>query len=668
MPNQTILFLAANPKGTARLRLDQELRDIGEGLQRAQKRDQFNLEQRWAVRPRDIQRAMLDLGPNILHFSGHGEGEAGLVFEDEIGNTKLVDGAALASLFELFTDQLNCVILNGCYSEVQAQAIAQHIPYVIGMSKAIGDKAAITFAVGFYDALGAGRNVEFAYKLGCAAVQMEGMFEHLTLVLIKKTTESIARNVSNPPASPLTSQQPNPNPNPNIPVEVFISYSYRDQELKETLITHLANLKHQKKITAWQDRAIESGQKWEAQIKQQLESAQIILLLISPDFMASDYYYDIEMQRAIERHNAGMSRVIPIFLRPVDWKGSPFSKLAALPKDAKPITQWSDYDTAFLDVVQGIRRAVEFLAKNTHSQPNLGSPSADNRQSELPEPPFMSPFITGAPIAQPHHFFGRERELKRLFNLLKSHPLQNAAIIGKKRSGKTSLLNYLRVIATTHPAELRPGQKADWLPNPQHYRWAFVDFQDPRRHGREPLLRYLLESMQLPVPDPCDLDRFMDQVSGNTKFPTVILMDEIGVGLQRCPELDDGFWESLRALTTNLTDGNLAFVLATPENPTDLAHHTGHSSPFFNIFGYTTTLGPLTETEAYQLIASSPIPFAEEDRTWILEQSHCYPLLLQILCRERLFGLEEGDSSDAWQAEGLQQLTPFLHLLNLNSP
>jgi hypothetical protein len=73
----------------------------------------------------------------------------------------------------------------------------------------------------------------------------------------------------------------------------------------------------------------------------------------------------------------------------------------------------------------------------------------------------------------------------------------------------------------------------------------------------------------------------------------------------------------------------------------------------------------LLETEAYQLIASSPIPFTEEDRTWILEQSHCYPLLLQILCRERLFDLEEGDSSNAWQAEGLQQLAPFLHLLNL---
>lgn len=114
---QTILFLAANPKATGWLRLDQELRDIAEGLRRAQKRDQFNLEQRLAVRPRDIQRAMLDVGPQIIHFSGHGEGEAGLLFEDEIGNAKLVDGAALAGLFELFADQITCVVLNGCYSE-----------------------------------------------------------------------------------------------------------------------------------------------------------------------------------------------------------------------------------------------------------------------------------------------------------------------------------------------------------------------------------------------------------------------------------------------------------------------------------------------------------------------------------------------------------------------
>lgn len=185
---QKILFLSANPKDTGRLRLDQELRDITEGLQRSQRRKQFILEQRMAVRPRDLQRAMLDVGPQIIHFSGHGEGENGLVFEDEVGNTTLVDEVALAGLFELFSSQIQCVLLNGCYSEVQAQAIAQQIPYVIGMNQAIGDNAAIAFAVGFYDALGAGRDVEFAYKLGCTAIHLEGIAEHLTPVLLQGST------------------------------------------------------------------------------------------------------------------------------------------------------------------------------------------------------------------------------------------------------------------------------------------------------------------------------------------------------------------------------------------------------------------------------------------------------------------------------------------------
>ncbi len=161
---QTILILTANPKDTSRLRLDREVRDIEFGLQRAKNRDQFVVKSMFAVRPRDIQRAMLEINPSIVHFSGHGTEDEGLVFEDETGSTKLVDGEALAGLFELFAETVECVVLNGCYSEVQAEAAAQHINYVIGMKKAIGDKAAIEFAVGFYDALGAGRTVEFAHK------------------------------------------------------------------------------------------------------------------------------------------------------------------------------------------------------------------------------------------------------------------------------------------------------------------------------------------------------------------------------------------------------------------------------------------------------------------------------------------------------------------------
>lgn len=183
---QTILFLATNPKDTNRLRLDEEFREISEGLQRSKERSHFVLEERQAVRPRDIFRALLDLNPAIVHFSGHGAGEQGLIFEDDQGNAKLVDGAALARLFKNFT-QISCVVLNGCYSEVQATAIAAYIPHVVGMTRAIGDRAAIAFAVGFYDALGAGQPIDAAYELGCIAIQLEGIAEALAPVLLRRS-------------------------------------------------------------------------------------------------------------------------------------------------------------------------------------------------------------------------------------------------------------------------------------------------------------------------------------------------------------------------------------------------------------------------------------------------------------------------------------------------
>jgi TIR domain len=148
---------------------------------------------------------------------------------------------------------------------------------------------------------------------------------------------------------------------PSAPLNVFISYSHRDEDLRKQLDKHLSNLKRQKKILPWHDRAIEAGSEWDAEIKHQLETASIILLPISHEFMASDYCYDLEMQRAVKRHHEGTARVIPFILRPVDWKDSPFSKLQVLPKDAKPVTQWSDPNEAFLNVGQGIRIAVESL-------------------------------------------------------------------------------------------------------------------------------------------------------------------------------------------------------------------------------------------------------------------------------------------------------------------
>lgn len=185
-PIKTILIFASNPKTTSPLRLSEEVREIDAGLQRAKKREQFDLKQKWAVRVQDVYQALLDFKPQFVHFSGHGTGDDGLALEDESGNVKLVDTLALTSLFKLFASSIECVVLNACYSEVQAQGIAQHIPYVVGMNKAIGDKAAIKFATGFYSAIGGGESVEFAYKLGCSVIQLDGIPEHLTPQLKKR--------------------------------------------------------------------------------------------------------------------------------------------------------------------------------------------------------------------------------------------------------------------------------------------------------------------------------------------------------------------------------------------------------------------------------------------------------------------------------------------------
>nr|RNJ65323.1 MAG: CHAT domain-containing protein [Leptolyngbya sp. IPPAS B-1204] len=183
---KTILFLAANPQNSTPLDLAREVKEIEEGLQRSQKRDKFLLEQVWAVTPGDVQRAMLNYRPQIVHFSGHGMGEVGLVLENAAGQGQFVKSTALAGLFELFADKVECVVLNACYSEVQAVAIAHHIPFVVGMNQAVGDRAARVFAVGFYDALGAGESFDFAYKLGCNRIALEGIAEDSTPVITRK--------------------------------------------------------------------------------------------------------------------------------------------------------------------------------------------------------------------------------------------------------------------------------------------------------------------------------------------------------------------------------------------------------------------------------------------------------------------------------------------------
>ena len=182
----SILFLSADPTDQTRLRLGEEAREIEEKLQLSRQRDNFDFIVKLSVRPQDITQAMLDISPQIVHFSGHGNEEGALCVETVTGHTLPIPAEALAGLFENFADQLNCVVLNACYSAVQAKAIARHIPYVIGMSREVADLAAISFSIGFYQALGAGRSIEQAFNIGVALIRMQGIPDNLVPQMLKQ--------------------------------------------------------------------------------------------------------------------------------------------------------------------------------------------------------------------------------------------------------------------------------------------------------------------------------------------------------------------------------------------------------------------------------------------------------------------------------------------------
>jgi hypothetical protein len=267
-PTRTILILSANPEGTTRLRLDKEVSAIKKGLQRSRYRDYFVIEQAEAVTWRDMQRAMLDYNPQIVHFCGHGEGAEGLVFEVEGGKHEFVSADVLAELFSLFADQVECVLLNACYSEVQAEAIARHVRAVIGMRRAIGDSAAIEFAVSFYDALGAGRPIEFAHKLGCINLKPAKFAQDMIPALKQKSKPPLTETTDQAGIEAITTQK-----------QVFISYK-RDVAPDETValeIFRALDSRHEVFI----DQTMLVGTSWAERIETEIRKADAIIVLLS---------------------------------------------------------------------------------------------------------------------------------------------------------------------------------------------------------------------------------------------------------------------------------------------------------------------------------------------------------------------------------------------------
>ena len=189
------------------------------------------------------------------------------------------------------------------------------------------------------------------------------------------------------------------------PAKLFYSYSHKDEKMRDKLAVHLAILDREGVIQEWHDRDIGAGDEWKLAIDKNLDAADIVLLLISPDFVASDYCWSKEMTQAIRRHDAGQSLVIPVVLRPVDWSGAPFGRLQALPKDAKPVSVWPNRDLAWVDVVRGIRKAAADLAAGvsttTKTLPAAVRPATKAQAGQVAKP---APRLPKQPGKGPQRF------------------------------------------------------------------------------------------------------------------------------------------------------------------------------------------------------------------------------------------------------------------------
>ncbi|HEU5376403.1 MAG TPA: tetratricopeptide repeat protein [Ktedonobacteraceae bacterium] len=217
------------------------------------------------------------------------------------------------------------------------------------------------------------------------------------------------------------------------PLEIFCSYAHKDEELQKALRAHLSTLEHQGRAFLWHDRLLVAGMDWASTIDEHLNSAALILLLISADFLASNYCYGVEMKRALQRHDASEALVIPVLLRAVEWQDERIARLQALPANARPVTSWDNQDEAFVNIAAGIRKALNHFSPATAGDQNR---------------------VWSVPHQRNPLFIGREEELQAIENALKSG--QNAAIVqainGLGGVGKTQLaLEY----AYRHRAEYR---------------------------------------------------------------------------------------------------------------------------------------------------------------------------------------------------------------------
>ena len=303
-----ILFFSAEPTDAARLRLGKEYLKIDERWRQATQRDLFEVELRPATGPLDLQQQILANRPAVVHFSGHGAGMGGLALENDAGGTHLVSTEALANLLRLFKGHVRCVVLNSCFSAVQAEAIGRYIPYVVGMTQEIGDCEAIDFSYGFYDALFNGESFGRAFDFGCSAIQLESLPDAL-------------RHVHVPTSATAVEALPEHLKPVLFKSRVFLSHSSADKPAVEELARRLEGKEIKPELDKWN---LIPGDPWQPAIEQALASCASCAVFIGPGGFGA--WQNEEMRAAIDRRvgeGVDRFRVIPVLLpAPSDPSGA----------------------------------------------------------------------------------------------------------------------------------------------------------------------------------------------------------------------------------------------------------------------------------------------------------------------------------------------------------
>jgi TIR domain/CHAT domain len=361
----TILFVASNPTAI-KFDFAGELTAIREA---SSKRRPLSLKlvSRWSVSAKGLKSAVETIRPEIVHLLSPGVDQVtnALVLADTKGHPEYAQPDAVAGAFaqtRLRTPKL--VVLNTCHSRSHGEAIAKHAGCVIAMDGVIYDNTAIHFARELYSSLAFGESIQSAFERARAVVADVTPTQVAVPVLLSRRTDSTAITFASRAPRPVAASKPDafgPAGAAAPCAKIFCSYSHKDEKYRAELETHLALLARQGAVHVWHDRQIEPGADWAREIDENINHANVVLLLISADFLASQYCYGIEMNRALARATTSETRVVPILVRKCDLQGVPFGHLQWLPSGAKPVKNWPDRDSAWTDVAKSVRKVVQDL-------------------------------------------------------------------------------------------------------------------------------------------------------------------------------------------------------------------------------------------------------------------------------------------------------------------